>query len=115
MTSGLQDGAESLADDPLFEALAARSRLTNIDRVEQIARLLAHCRDQGRTAPEDCVRLADLAHQVVGSAGTFGYAPVSDLGRDFEELLARSDEPSAAVLAELDELAAAMLADLNPR
>ncbi len=113
MTTAPRGASESLTDDPFFAALAARSRRTNIDRVEQLAQLLASCRESQHADRAQVSRLAELAHQVVGSAGTFGFAEVSDLGRDFEQVLARSADPTVGDLAELDALAAAMLGDLR--
>ncbi|MGI8457695.1 MAG: Hpt domain-containing protein [Propionibacteriaceae bacterium] len=113
MTSAPHGASESLADEPFFEALVARSRRTNIARVEQLAQLVASCRKTRRADQTQVSRLAELAHQVVGSAGTFGFGQVSDLGRDFEHVLVRSTEPTVADLMELDQLAAAMLMDLQ--
>lgn len=113
MTWSSSGGAEPLAEDTFLEVLSARSRRTNLDRVEKLTQVLAGCRGRGQLQRDDVDRLAELAHQVVGSAGSFGFAGVSELGRDFEEVLARSAEPTGRVLDELDRLAAAMLVDLQ--
>jgi len=42
---------------------------------------------EGRLGERDRRRAAELAHQVLGSAGTFGYQRASDLAGSLEQLL----------------------------
>jgi HPt (histidine-containing phosphotransfer) domain-containing protein len=67
-----------------------RARVTNLARVEVIAAALdsLHC----GVLPEDARHAArHAAHTLVGSAGTFGFAEASQLGRTLEAVLAEAD------------------------
>lgn len=76
-----------------LDALASfrdRARTTNLARVEIIAEALDRLR--GGDLPEESRLAARRAvHTLVGSAGTFGFAEASQLGRTLEDLLDEAD------------------------
>jgi len=88
--------AEDWPDDPAGAALrhlSFRARQSNLARVAQLEAVL-HRAGKGRLDAEDRDRAAEAAHQVVGSAGTFGYPQASALAARLEQLLLDSDPPA---------------------
>ncbi|HEV7148926.1 MAG TPA: Hpt domain-containing protein [Pedococcus sp.] len=86
-----------------------RARATNLARVEVIADALIAMREG---ALDDDLRVGarSAAHSLAGSAGTFGFAEASELGRALETLLGAVDDPEApAVRAEGGEQLVARL------
>jgi len=70
------DGPEALAEERLLAAFERRATAANLDRVVRVAALL----ERGETGTLDEAgrpEAESLAHQVVGSAGTFGHPAAS--------------------------------------
>ena len=101
-------------DDPddalsaVLAGLAASARQANLARAEVIAAALAALAD-GTLQEEQRLAAEQAAHQVVGSAGTFGARHASELAAGLEERLAAlQPDPGAAVASagadDLDQL-----------
>lgn len=79
---------------PVLAAIAAQARRTNVVRTTEIRAAVARARSEGLDAA-DWAAAERTAHQLAGSAGTFGYAGVSALALSLERLLARAGESGA--------------------
>ncbi len=74
-------------DDPIHEAVRAigeHARRANLDRAAQLAEALSSA-GTGRLDRAGRVAAADVAHQLVGSAGTFGFRDVSQIAVELEQ------------------------------
>jgi len=70
---------------PALKPLRSRARATNLARAGQLG-LALDAAAEGRLDDAGCSVAVDVAHQLVGSAGTFGYAGASQQAarlRDF--------------------------------
>jgi len=99
------DAAERARD--LMATIGARARTKNLQRVTDLeeglrAAATGTCSDDSRLA------LVDVAHQLVGSAGTFGFARVSAGARELELMLTETSfadpEKLTAAAARLEGL-----------
>jgi HPt (histidine-containing phosphotransfer) domain-containing protein len=63
--------------------IADRARQRNLDRAVELADFV-RAAEHGDLSPEDCEEAADVAHQLAGSAGTFGYLVATELARRIE-------------------------------
>ena len=81
-----------------MEGIGAQARRSNQARVSQLTAAL-HRSSAGELSPLECQRSMEVAHQLVGSAGTFGYQRVSELGRQLESFFAGGAQGNAAQLA----------------
>ncbi len=70
------DGPETLAEQRLLAAFGLRARAANLGRVVRLRELLERG-DSGALDEEGRQEAESLAHQVVGSAGTFGQPAAS--------------------------------------
>jgi hypothetical protein len=70
------DGPETVAEKHLLASLGGRARRVNLARVVRLAELL-DASDSGALDEAGRLEAENLAHQVVGSAGTFGYPAAS--------------------------------------
>jgi HPt (histidine-containing phosphotransfer) domain-containing protein len=106
------DPAERARD--LMATIGARARTKNLQRVTDLEEGL-RAATPGRWSDEARLQLVDVAHQLVGSAGTFGFASVSAAARDLEVALATGafDDPDelAAAGASLEGMRHALLGD----
>jgi HPt (histidine-containing phosphotransfer) domain-containing protein len=68
----------------------ARARKRNLARAAELASWLDRAQCDGLSS-EDRVLAAEVAHQLAGSAGTFGYQSATDLARDVERLFTEGD------------------------
>lgn len=66
-----------------LDGIGAQARRSNQARVRQLSAALSSLA-KGELSLLECQRSVEVAHQLVGSAGTFGYARVSELGRQLE-------------------------------
>lgn len=66
-----------------FEGIGARALVTNRQRVTELQQSVGLA-TRGELSEDERARAADVAHQLVGSAGTFGYRRVSGLARQVE-------------------------------
>lgn len=97
------DPTGSADSDPLYE-ISRRAWQTNRRRAAQLAEIVAELDDEG-VLPDDRRQLAaSLSHQLVGSAGTFGHAVVSESARRIETLLVELPALVPAGRAELRRL-----------
>jgi HPt (histidine-containing phosphotransfer) domain-containing protein len=96
-------------EDPAARAAAAmhqiathalKSNLARIDRLE--GAVLAA--GSGTLGDEERSEAAHVAHQLVGSAGTFGYSRVSRLARELEAFFQQEADP-ASVAASTTKIA----------
>lgn len=97
-----------------FVLLAAAYRGTLAERLAEIDVAWAHLSDERNAAT--AARLRDLAHGLVGSAGTFGLHDVGDAARPVDEALAADAvagrAPAPAVVDGLGPRVAALKAIL---
>lgn len=97
-------------DGDVFRRLNLQAWQRNRDRARRLTEVVAELGDGASEAPGPPRRpwamARTLAHEIVGSAGTFGHPHASELARRIEELLAPAPQLSAAALAELTPLAA---------
>jgi HPt (histidine-containing phosphotransfer) domain-containing protein len=103
-------GAGGEALDPMgraeaaFRRIAEQARHTNLQRIEELSRL-ASVAASGSLSEHEGAAAADTAHQLVGSAGTFGFEQVSQLARRVEGYFVKrqfSDASSAAASSWLE-------------
>ena len=70
------DGPETVAEERLLASLGRHARAVNLARVVRLLELLDSC-DAGALDGPGRHEAENLAHQVVGSAGTFGFPAAS--------------------------------------
>lgn len=70
------DGPETVAEQRLLATFAARARVTNLGRVVRLHELMDRG-DRGALDEPHRQEAENLAHQVSGSAGTFGHPAAS--------------------------------------
>lgn len=73
----------------VLSGIAAQARQTNARRIEEIREAL-HRAESGDLDHDGWAAAERAAHQLAGSAGTFGFEQVSQAARALERLLARS-------------------------
>lgn len=89
-----------LTTEAVFNSISAQAQETNRIRVNALEKLVRDLADGG--SADDCRdRAKDLAHQIAGSAGTFGYARASELAREIEQLLSGEIDRGTVELLEL--------------
>lgn len=94
-----------------LDVIGAQARLANQARVNQLSVALTKL-GRGELTLLECQRSVQVAHQLVGSAGTFGYARVSELGRQLESLFASGAPGDAGRVAEAAQALVRMQQDL---
>lgn len=108
--------------EPLTGAMASiavQARSTNRVRIEQLRAALARAADGGLDRAGWAV-LERTAHQLAGSAGTFGFADVSERARYLEQFCAEAaaappeQERLAAAQAVLEEASTQLDGDSHP-
>jgi HPt (histidine-containing phosphotransfer) domain-containing protein len=95
-------------------ALQARARLTNLSRCDRLDAALGALA-QSALDPQGLLLAAEVAHQILGSAGTFGFSSASAPAAQLEHFFAAGPHDSADQVAAagwLVELRAAL--DANP-
>jgi HPt (histidine-containing phosphotransfer) domain-containing protein len=107
----MNDFSDRSAPSPeaVFESISAQAQETNRIRVDALAEVIVRS-DPAGLSEDDRRQARDLAHQIAGSAGTFGFDLASEVARQVEQLLLR--EPDAAQLAELEQRIAELRAAL---
>ena len=75
----------------VLSAIAAQARRTNLTRAAELRAALERAASQDLDAA-GWAAAERTAHQLAGSAGTFGYAGVSELAFSLERLLAQAAE-----------------------
>lgn len=92
--------------DGVVRTLGRRARRTNQSRAAQLCTALSRA-ETGGLDPAARVQAAELAHQLVGSAGTFGFVAASELAGELESFFVVGvfDEPRLeAARRQLDAL-----------
>ena len=89
----------------MLSAIAAQARRTNLVRAAELRAALDRAASEGLDAA-DWAAAERTAHQLAGSAGTFGYAAVSELARSLERLLAQAGISGASSLPQLERAGA---------
>lgn len=101
------DGPETAAEERLLATIGRQARKANLARVVRLATLL-DLSDAGRLDGAGRREAENLAHQVVGSAGTFGFPAASVDAVAIEDYFAaelpRSGADAGAVRRTLDRL-----------
>lgn len=90
----------SPSPEAVFDSISAQAQETNRIRVDALAAAILRS-DPAGLSPDDRQHAKDLAHQIAGSAGTFGFDLASEVARQVEQLLLR--EPDGGQLAELEQ------------
>jgi HPt (histidine-containing phosphotransfer) domain-containing protein len=104
--SSTSDGA---APDPMARAQAAMQQIgdraleSNLRRLVELDEAVQSAR-HGNLTEDQCSAAVDVAHQLVGSAGTFGYAEVSRLARQLEHFFQDRDFAEPTVTLAVDWL-----------
>lgn len=80
------------------ESIGDHARSVNRDRAGRLERALADVAAGGGGAAQRR-RAGEIAHQLVGSAGTFGFAVASELAGELERYFAEADPDDPARLA----------------
>jgi HPt (histidine-containing phosphotransfer) domain-containing protein len=70
--------------------IADRARERNLGRADELA-AWASIGEQGELSSEQRGEAAEIAHQLAGSAGTFGYLAATDVAREVEKLFSEAD------------------------
>lgn len=87
-TEASEDALSLVAD------IADRARERNLDRAGELA-AWASIGEQGTISVEQRGEAAEIAHQLAGSAGTFGYLSATDVAREVEQLFGEANGPEA--------------------
>lgn len=72
--------------EAVFNSISAQAQETNRIRVDALDQLIKEIA-AGEPMDDRRARAKDLAHQIAGSAGTFGYFLASEFAREIEQLL----------------------------
>lgn len=78
----------------LVAGIADRARERNLDRAGELA-AWARIGKRGAISVEQRGEAAEIAHQLAGSAGTFGYLTATDVAREVERLFAEANGPES--------------------
>lgn len=70
--------------------IADRARERNLDRAGELV-AWAKIGQQDSLSVEQRCEAAEIAHQLAGSAGTFGYLAATEIAREVEKLFAEAD------------------------
>lgn len=97
MSSGDSVDAQAKARE-LLHSIGAHARSSNQHRVGELSQAVARV-GRGELSALDRERAVDVAHQLVGSAGTFGWQRASALAREVELFLRQADAPDPVQLA----------------
>jgi HPt (histidine-containing phosphotransfer) domain-containing protein len=93
------DGADPMARaQAALQQIGDRALQSNLRRLAELEDAVQSAR-QGTLTDDQSSSAQDVAHQLVGSAGTFGYAEVSRLARQLEYFFRDRtvDEPTVAL------------------
>ncbi len=87
------NGPDDIAEDRLraaVESISDHARSVNLDRADRLGQALAKVAAGAR---DEATRqeAAEIAHQLVGSAGTFGFAGASQLAAAIERYFVEAD------------------------
>jgi HPt (histidine-containing phosphotransfer) domain-containing protein len=96
-----EGGADDVAEDRLraaVESIGGHARSVNLDRADRLSQALAAVAagERGDATRHDAT---EIAHQLVGSAGTFGFTGASRLAGEIERYFAEADLDDPVELA----------------
>ena len=94
-------GPDDVAEDRLraaVESIGDHARSVNLDRADRLDQALAEV-SAGLREETSRREAAEVAHQLVGSAGTFGFSGVSRLAGEIEHFFVEGDPDDADQLA----------------
>lgn len=89
VSESVSDTALSLVAD-----IADRARERNLDRAGELITWASIGKD-GTISSEQRGEAAEIAHQLAGSAGTFGYLTATDVAREVEQLFSEAEGAEA--------------------
>ena len=89
------DGPETVAEQRLLASFGRQARAVNLARVDRLVELL-DAADAGQLDEPGRLEAENLAHQVVGSAGTFGFPAASVDAVSIEDYFAASPAGSGS-------------------
>ena len=95
-------------------AIGKRARATNLGRAYEIQTALLGAASGRPLSPESREAVLRAAHQIAGSAGTFGMARASRLAQDLKEQLDQADLTSRAALNPVFAALDTLLQELTP-
>jgi len=100
-----EGGADDGAEDRLravVESIGGHARSVNLDRADRLGQALAAVAAGAR---DDATRqdATEIAHQLVGSAGTFGFTGASRLAGELERYFAAADLDDPVGLADAEQ------------
>lgn len=107
-----EDNQPADAAGTALRHLSSRARRSNLARVAQLEAAL-HGAADGRLDADGRREAAEVAHQVRGSAGTFGYPRASDLAGRLEHLLRSGDLRDADRFTEALDAVASLRSELT--
>ena len=90
---------------PAMRGLRSRARVTNLSRAAQLERFLDFAA-AGRLDEAGRAQAAAVAHQLIGSAGTFGFADASRRAVELKDVFALTRISADDLTAARDRLAA---------
>ena len=88
-----QSGSEDATEDRLraaVESIGDHARLVNLARADRLSQALAEVA-AGRREETARQEATEIAHQLVGSAGTFGFPGASQLAGEIERYFVEAD------------------------
>jgi HPt (histidine-containing phosphotransfer) domain-containing protein len=94
-------GPDDIAEDRLraaVESIGDHARSVNLDRADRLDQALAEV-SAGLREEVNRREAAEVAHQLVGSAGTFGFSGASQLAGEIERFFVEGDPDDADQLA----------------
>ena len=94
-------GPDDVAEDRLraaVESIGDHARSVNLDRADRLDEALAEV-SAGLREKANLREAAEVAHQLVGSAGTFGFSGASQLAGEIERFFVEGDPDDADQLA----------------
>jgi HPt (histidine-containing phosphotransfer) domain-containing protein len=92
--------------------IADRARRRNLDRAGELAGWI-RAAEQGELSPQACEEAADVAHQLAGSAGTFGYFAATELARRIERTFLDGEQDGEQDGASAEEHVQELIKRLN--
>ena len=91
---GRGESSDGLGIAERFRMIAAQAKITNEQRVQELAVALDRW-SAGTLTDVERSQAAEVAHKVAGSAGTFGYRVASETARELEQWLAAGEAPKS--------------------
>ena len=107
------DGSDPFAENEALRSIGQRARWANLERARRLGVLLGTGAD-APLAEAERREAESLAHQIVGSAGTFGYDAASRLAWQVEHELSRIDGGDDRSRTRIRQAVAELVTQLQP-